>query len=72
MSCQYCSCLDCLSEFKKQEEFSDAVAKRKAEIDPSAWVSYSGKPKSFKQSMERRRIASTQQAIKQIQEEAND
>lgn len=63
-----CCCCECVEE-RENRDFSEAIRKRKQELDPEAWKSYSGKPKQFKQSMERRRIASAQLATKQIQEE---
>jgi len=38
------------------------VRKRKVELDPECWKSYSGKSKKFKRYMEERRVASTEAA----------
>lgn len=38
-------------------------------IDPPCWVSYSGKPKEFKQQMERRRQVSLAEADRRLKEE---
>lgn len=42
--------------------YDEDVKKRARELDPECWVSYSGKPRSFKSCMEVRRTASLEKA----------
>lgn len=47
-------------------EYSQSVKEQAYAIDPECWVSYSGKPKEFKQRMEVRRVKSLTDAQKEI------
>lgn len=47
--------------------WSDAVKARAYVLDPECWVSYSGKPKHFKQVMDLRRTAALKNAKKEVE-----
>lgn len=49
--------------------YSQEVKTRAYELDPECWVSYSGKPKAFKQYMDARREESLKRAFKEEQAE---
>lgn len=50
-------------------EYPQEVKERAYAADPECWISYSGKPKSFKQIMEARRTASLRAAQQQYDHE---
>lgn len=46
--------------------YPQSVKDRAHEIDPEAFVSYSGKPREFKQAMDARRTAALEKASEEI------
>lgn len=44
-------------------EYSTEVKQIAYQLDPECWVSYSGKPKEFKQAMESRRVTALKAAV---------
>lgn len=51
-------------ELHQAPRFSSEIKEIAYQLDAECWVSYSGKPKKFKQAMEARRIKSLEQAEK--------
>lgn len=54
------------SFWEPPEMYSHEVKQLARKLDPECWISYSGKPKAFKQQMDKRRTAALQKAEQQI------
>jgi hypothetical protein len=50
----------------KESETRDRIKKRAYELDPECWISYSGKPRSFKRYMDQRRTEALRSAEKEV------
>lgn len=60
------------TNFETEVDFRLRVKQRAYKIDPSAWESYSGKPKLIKQALDARRAAALEAAEKELRLSAPD